>query len=152
VAPGEFASNSIGTLTFDLSRTDEGAQFDSGALFRFDLSGPGNHDVLAFTDDNSIPGVWTSDVLFNDNVINFTDLTGGSLAPGDYTLMTFDTDTTFEGLLQIGTGLEAYAGSTLTFNADTSVVLNLVPEPSTGLLAFLGLATLAALRGRRRSA
>lgn len=149
ISPGELGSSDTGTLTIDLSRTPEGAEFLSGAEFTFDLNGVSDHDVLAFIDDTSLADAFTSDVLFNGNLINFNDLTGGSLANGSYTLMTFDADTNYEGTLAIGTGLSSYSGSTLVFNDDSSVVLNLVPEPSTALLAMLGLLPL--LRRRMRS-
>lgn len=149
VSPGEFGANDTGVLTLDFSRTALGAEFLAGAEFTFDLNSMADLDQLAFTDDNLIVDLASSDVIFNGNTINFNDLTGGILALGNYTLMTFDADTTFEGTLVIGTGLSSYAGSSLIFNDDSSVVLNLVPEPSTALLALVGLIPL--LRRRRQA-
>jgi len=148
VSPGELGANDTGLLTLDFSRTALGAEFLAGAEFTIDLNGLADHDQIAFTDDNSIFDLGSSDVIFNGNTINFNDLTAGSLALGNYTLMTFDADTTYEGTLVIGTGLSSYAGSSLVFNDDSSIVLNLVPEPSTALLALVGLVPLLSRRRR----
>jgi len=120
VAPGNGAET--GTLDIDLSRTTEGASFASFATFEFDFGSTSN-DMIAFTDDASlVDSGW--DVSFNNNVIDFTDATSGSLPDGDYTLFTFDADTTYFGTLQVGSGLEAYGTATLSYNT-SDIVLTL---------------------------
>jgi len=120
VTPGNGAET--GTLDIDLSRTTEGASFEAFSTFEFDFGSTSN-DMVAFTDDASpVDSGW--DVSFNNNVIDFTDATSGSLPDGDYTLFTFDADTTYFGTLQVGSGLEAYGTATLSYNT-SDIVLTL---------------------------
>ena len=167
IAPGM----SIGTLTFDLTETigqedttgtpfevNEAATFESGAIFKFELGAAVATDLLVFLDDEDAGGTGDgtdgTDVVFNSNVINFTDLTAGSLDETTYTLMTFDRETVFTGTCVIGTGLGAYAGSYLTHTATVegtsggSIVLTVVPEPAT--MALLGLGGIGMLIRRKR--
>jgi autotransporter-associated beta strand protein len=141
VAPG---SGGIGTLTVDLSNASDTATFLSGAKFTFELAAPGHSDQLAFT------GLTLSvaDVTFNGNVIDFTN--AGGLAAGTYTLFTFDANNAYSGTLAIGTGLESFSSSYLTYNAN-SIMLTVVPEPSTtALLAGVGVIGLLIVRRRRQ--
>jgi fibronectin-binding autotransporter adhesin len=140
VAPGD---GGIGSLEVNLGGTTGSASFLSGSNFVFDLNAPGGSDVLDFTGLTASSG----DVIFNGNVINFNDL--GSLAPGLYTLMTFDADNAYTGTLAVGSGLGGYTGSFI-YNAD-SIQLNVVPEPSVAVLLLGGFAGMACLRLRRRN-
>jgi fibronectin-binding autotransporter adhesin len=140
VAPGD---GGIESLEINLAGTTGSASFLSGSSFVFDLSTPGTSDVLDFTGLTASSG----DVIFNGNVINFNDL--GSLAPGLYTLMTFDADNAYTGTLAVGSGLGGYTGSFI-YNAD-SIQLNVVPEPSVAVLLLGGFAGMACLRLRRRN-
>lgn len=137
VAPGD---GGIESLEINLASTTGTASFLSGSTFTFDLNAPGSSDVLDFSGLTASSG----DVVFNGNVVNFTNI--GGLAPGTYTLMTFDADNAYTGTLAIGTGLGSYTGSFI-YNAD-SIQLSVVPEPSTALLLLGGLAL---LRARRRN-
>lgn len=137
VAPGD---GGIESLEVNLAGTSGSASFLSGSTFVFDLNAPGSSDVLSFT------GVsLATDVVFNDNVVNFNNI--GGLAPGLYTIMTFDGANAYTGTLAVGTGLGSYSGEFI-YNAN-SIQLNVVPEPSAGMLLLGGLAGAAFLRGRR---
>ncbi|PAW78043.1 MAG: hypothetical protein B9S32_09150 [Verrucomicrobia bacterium Tous-C9LFEB] len=138
LAPGD----GLGTLTVALNNTGDSASFLAGAKFSFELAAPGTSDVLSFTGLSA-----ATDVIFNNNVIDFTNL--GGLAVGTYTLMTFDASNDYTGTLQIGTGLEAYAGSYLTYGAN-SILLNVVPEPGIWSLVLSGTVVLLFWRLRRK--
>jgi autotransporter-associated beta strand protein len=140
-ADGELAPDCLGTLTIDLGDGGQ-ALFDEGAYFTFAITLGGFVDQVEFAGAGS--------VAFHDNVVNFIDLSGGQLAAGEsYELFRFSAGTAVSGQLVLGTGLEAYAGSTLSLD-DGVVRLHTVPEPATlGLLA-LGLAGLGGFRRRRR--
>ena len=128
LAPG--VTGTAGNLTIALTNTGDSAAFATGSTFAFDLGAPGTNDKLVFT--GLAAGV--HDVTFNSNVVNFSSL--GGLAQGAYTLFTFDANNAYTGTLQIGTGLESFATSNFTYNAN-NIVLNVVPEPQTwALLAF----------------
>jgi autotransporter-associated beta strand protein len=139
VAPGDGV---LGHLEINLAGTTGTASFLSGSAFVFKLDAPGFSDGLAFTGLTASSG----DVVFNNNVVNFEDL--GGLAPGLYTLMTFDAADAYTGTLVVGAGLGSYSGEFI-YNAD-SIQLNVVPEPSTA--ALLGAAGLLAWSARRRRA
>ena len=124
--------NSVGTLTFNLSDDQGEIDFQAATVFAFELGAPGNNDQIAFTglrDD----GV---NVLFNDNTVNIIDI--GGLAPGTYTLFTFDQGDAYNGGLTLGSGLEDYAGSGFVYDTN-SISLTVIPEPGTGLLWLTGL-------------
>lgn len=93
-------------------------------------------DVLALTNAQA------NDMFFNNNAINFSDLSGGSLATDQYPLITSDALNRYSGLtiagdgtitagLSIDTGLSAYPGVTLQ-RIGNNIVLNItaVPEPA----------------------
>jgi autotransporter-associated beta strand protein len=138
VAPGDAV---IGDLEVNLAGTTGSASFLTGSTFVFKLDAPGSADALLFTGLAS-----ASDVIFNDNVVNFTNL--GGLAPGLYTLMTFDAANAYTGELVVGAGLGSYTGEFI-YNAD-SIQLNVIPEPSTAVLLLAG--GLAGWLARRRRA
>jgi fibronectin-binding autotransporter adhesin len=108
---------SIGTLTLD-SATTTGTLLTlaSGATILAELNNSLLSDRVALI--NGAAG----DVTFNNTVINFSDLSGGTLASGAYTLITADVPNVYTGLmtgangfitggLSIGTGLSAYTGA-----------------------------------------
>src|SRR5262249_12985825 len=110
IAPGA----SIGTLTIDDSNaTAPALTLSSGATLSFELNAGFQAEQVAIA--NAVAGA----VAFNNNVINFTDLSG-SLGQGDYTLFTSSAAGAYSNLtvdgsnvitagLSIGTGLSAYA-------------------------------------------
>jgi|GEM_PF-2932869 autotransporter-associated beta strand repeat len=137
LSPGD---GGAGFLTMDLGMTNGTATFLAGAKFQFDLGG--DSDRMIFE------GTSAGDVRFHDNVINFQ--LGDGFVPGTYTLFTFDTVGAYTGTLQIGTGLEAYEGSSLVYDGN-SIRLLVVPEPSAVLLCAGGLAVLCGCRrGKKR--
>jgi autotransporter-associated beta strand protein len=134
VAPG---NGGLGAFTINLASTTGKAVFQPGARFVFDLASPGLSDTLDFS------GLSAGDVVFNGNVVDFTNL--GGLAPGNYTLFTFDAANAYTGSLVLGAGLDAYEAS-FVYNSQ-SIVLNIVPEPATLVLCA---GALGALFFRRR--
>ncbi len=164
IAPGD---GGVGTLTIDQSASARtNLWMNSGASFAFDLGAGLSSDTIAFVGNAAV-----TEAGFAATVINFTDLTTGSLAAGDYLLFSGDADTDYSGLtlggafsgasfsgslidsgLSIGTGLEAYSGLTL-FQSGSSIFLNVaaIPEPST-FAALLGAGMLGAGLCRRRRA
>lgn len=140
VAPGD---GGIESLEVNLAGTTGSASFLSGSTFIFDLNAPGSSDELTFSGLTAS----SSDVAFNGNTVNFNNL--GGLAPGTYTLMTFDAGDAYTGTLTVGTGLGSYSGSFI-YNAD-SIQLSVVPEPSVAVLLIGGFAGMAWLRARRRN-
>lgn len=134
ISPG----NSLGTLSIDLGSTGQ-AVFEKDAYFVFDLTLGGASDQLIF--------LGTGDILFNDNEIHFINLAGTTLDLGTYTLMIFDEEANVSGELVIGSGLEDYAGSTLSMD-NGKLDLNLIPEPSALILLMLGAAALISWRRR----
>jgi autotransporter-associated beta strand protein len=164
VAPGDAG---IGTLTFDQSASARtNLWMSSGATFSFELGAGVTADKIAF-----IGNAGVTEAGFSSTVINFTDLTAGSLSTGDYLLFDGDSNTNYSGLtlggafagasvsgtaissgLGIGTGLSGYTSSTLFVSGnDIYVNVSAVPEPSTfAALAGLGALGLASQRRRRR--
>lgn len=139
VAPGD---GGIESLEINLAGTTGSASFIAGSTFSFDLAGLGSNDVLSFTGLTAS----SSDVVFNGNTVNFTNL--GGLTTGVYTLFTFDQANAYTGLLALGTGLGSYTANFI-YNAD-SIQLNVVPEPGSMALVLGGLAVIA-FRLRRRA-
>lgn len=121
VSPGDA---NIGKLTFKL--TSGGATFNSASSFTFDLA---TGSQLAFTSVSSL-----DTVAFNGNALNFT----GAVAPGTYTLFTFDnaSGTDYSGTLALGSGLGSYASSSSVVYNPNNIQLDVIsaPEPSTATL------------------
>jgi autotransporter-associated beta strand protein len=127
---------------------------NSGATLSYNLNSGLAADQLAIVSGAA------GDVVFNNNVINFNDLSAGALTLGDYTLFSSDTANTYSGLtlsgsditggLTIGSGLGAYTAD--LEESGNNIVLDItaspVPEPTT--VALIGLGGLAALVIRRR--
>ena len=77
ISPG----NTIGTLTFDSSSTTSPVlTLGAGAAISDEL----NNSFLA--DQIALINGAAGDIVFNNNVVNFSDLSGGTLAGGTYTL------------------------------------------------------------------
>lgn len=154
LAPGA----SLGTLTLDGSGNGAAKvlTLDASSVLSFDLnsSGTGNFQ----SDTIALVGGSAGDIVFNNNVINFTDLSLGSLAPGNYLLFSADVSSAYSGLglsgstivsgLSIGSGLDSYAGSSLQLSGN-NIYVQVVPEPQTYLLmALAGLTLLLRRRAR----
>lgn len=139
VNEGDFSANML-TL-YDTSRVEvTGGEFkvtntltltEAGARFTFDLNQPGQIDITgAFT----VQGETYLDFL------NFS-------TPGSYTLFTFGSSNASQGNILLGNLPEGFEGE-LDFNAN-SIVLNVIPEPASGVL-FLGAMMAAGIFGHRR--
>lgn len=140
VAPG---LNGIGAMTIDLTQSIGKTDFRTGSSFLFDLGSNHSSDRLFFA------GTGIGDILFSTNVINFTLV--DTISPGLYTLFSFDSPLAYSGGLVIGTGLEAYEqaeGVHLIYNP-TNIQLQIVPEASTIVLVFLGVAAIGWMRRKR---
>jgi hypothetical protein len=158
VAPGD---GGIGTLTLSGASTAATLlSLASGAKFAFDLDSEGIGSRLS--DKLVLTSGSAGDISFGGNVINFIDLSGGSLDPGVYTLFTATTANNYAGLafdgsnyitagLTIGTGLSSYPGSSLQL-VGNDIVLNVVavPEPATWSFIMAGLGALMIFERRCR--
>jgi autotransporter-associated beta strand protein len=125
IAPGA----SIGTLTIDnVNASVPALTLGAGATLRYELNNSFQSDKISIL--NAAAGA----VAFNNNAINFTDLSG-SLGTGDYTLimasaagaysnLTVDGSNVITAGLSIGTGLEAYATKSLKLSGN-NIVLNI---------------------------
>jgi len=143
IAPGD---GGIGTLTLNSANTTAAVlSLASGAKFTFELNSGLQSDKIAL-----VSGAANDIVFGGSNLINFSDLSGGSLAHGAYHLFTADVAGAYSGFgnLSIGTGLGAYTGSNLQVLGN-DIVLNVVPEPSTWALLAFSLTTVIVLRRRR---
>lgn len=132
--------NGIGMMTIDLSQSTGKADFQAGSSFLFDLADNHASDRLTFL------GAASGDILFSSNIIDFAS--SSDLAPGLYTLFTFDSAGAYSGGLVIGTGLEAYDAH-LVFNP-TNIQLQIVPEANITLQVCLGLAIVGVMSWKRR--
>jgi len=151
LSPG--AGVGISTLTLNGLNTTTLLSLASGATLSYDLNTGLQSDQTAI-----INGV-TGDVLFNNTVINFIDLSGGSLTTGQYILFSSDAANTYTGLttsgpdiiggLTIGYGVGAYVADLET--SGNNIILNItaVPEPTTLALAGLGGVALLVLRRKK---
>jgi autotransporter-associated beta strand protein len=152
-SPGD---SGIGTLTISGAlNTGTLLAFSSGATLRYYLNTGLQSSQAAIT------GGTAGDVVFNNNVINFTDLSGGNLSSGLYTLFSSTSANAYSGLtlsgsdiiggLSIGTGLGSY-NSDLEISGD-DVVLDVQPAPEPGAVALmvLGLMLSGFVVQRRRS-
>ncbi|MEO6845689.1 MAG: autotransporter-associated beta strand repeat-containing protein [Chthoniobacterales bacterium] len=154
LAPGDIEV--INTLSLDGSSNSAAhlLTLGTGATLEFDLDVSLASDRIALL-SNSVGGI-----SFNDNVINFTDLSDGNLAYGSYTLFTAPNLTDYSGLtvdgngniiggLTIGTGVSDF-NANLSYSGN-NIVLNLaaVPEPSTWLLLVIGFSGLFFVRKKK---
>lgn len=154
VAPGDVNDSGAAiaageSLGFDLSGTTGNVTFESGAAISINLNASiGNvAESLAFI--GLVAG--QADVAFNNNLVNFS-ITGGLLADGLYTLVSFDAANAYSGQLVLGSGLESYTASLIHGANGIQLAIGVIPEPSVASLAA-GLAVLGfATAGRRRRA
>jgi len=160
LAPGNVDDNGVstlGTLTIDSGRSTAAhiLTLESGASLQFDLDAGLSSDRLSLLNGSA------ADLLFNGNIINFSDLSHGHLAAGDYILFTADALADYSGLfsgatnqvtgLTVGTGLESYTANLAMSGNNLILQVAVVPEPSTWALLALGLAVLYRSRARRLS-
>ncbi len=142
IAPGDSSSNSgIGTLTIDGSTSARSvAAFETGATLLFRLGTSNAASKFALT------GGTTNDVFFNNNVVNFTDMSGGSVSSGAHVIFSTDVAGAFNGLttdasgtitagLTIGTGLSAFTNTSLQV-VGNNIVLNLTNPNAPVPVAF----------------
>lgn len=154
IAPG---IGGLGTLTIDSlsSGASNVLLLAPDATFVFELNAGLQSDKIALTNGSY------GDIAFGGNTINFLDLSSGTLANGRYTLFTADVQDAYSGLtmdaqgfisggLTIGSGLAAYAGSTLQV-VENDIVLNVIPEPASFATLAGGIAMLLGMRRRRQS-
>lgn len=131
IAPGDPATSSgVGTLTIDQTASNQSVlNFSTGGTVTFDLNTSGN-DKVAF-----VGKAGTTEVFYNSTVLNFTDLSAGLLASGQYVLFQGDANTNYGGLttdgsgfitagLSIGSGLSSYTSTSLQL-VGNNIVLNL---------------------------
>ncbi len=156
IAPG--TPSTIGTLTLSHQGSSVATLLSlaRGAQFTFKLSNSGNDSLMI---SNGLDG--GKDIAFNNDSVNFTDLTHGLLSPGQYLLIGDSASTGYTGLaldsnnnitsgLTIAPGfLTTYGGSTLQ-EINGNIVLNLVPEPTAAVSLLGGAGILLGLRRRRR--
>lgn len=152
IAPG----SGIGTLTINrmLTTAINAVSLSSDAKFSFELNTGLQSDTVA------IAFGLGNDIAFSGNTINFSDLSAGTLAFGRYTLFTADVSGAYAGLvtdsngfitsgLAIGTGLQAYPGSTLQVSGN-DIVLNVIPEPGSVANLLVGLGAVLGMYRRRK--
>lgn len=154
VSPGDLTSAGAAisageNLTFDLSATAGKVTFAAGALIALDFTVGGStvNESLAFTGLSA----GLADVVFDDNKVNFSIV--GTLADGLYTLATFDANNAYSGLLDFGTGLEAYETKAFVYNANSiQLQIGAIPEPASAAMlgGLIALGFGAASRRRRK--
>jgi T5SS/PEP-CTERM-associated repeat protein len=156
LAPGD--TGTIGKLTINSSGNTAAhvLSLNSGAALQFNLGAGLTSANLTLT--NAVAGA----LVFNNNVINFNDLTAGNLAAGTYQLITATDASDYSGLtydpnglitsgLTIGTGLGNDSASLSLVGNNIDLTLA-VPEPSFWALMGMGLFTvLLQSRIRRKS-
>lgn len=139
LAPGD---GGIGTLTLDGSASSASLLvLNGGASLSFDLGAGNTSDTLKLLNAQNL------EVFFNNNVINFTDLTGGNLNAGQYLLFQSDlgSGNTYSGLTEDGSGyitaglsaagLSGY--STSLQQVGQNIFLNVAPVPEPAPIALL---------------
>ncbi|EDY16765.1 autotransporter-associated beta strand repeat protein [Chthoniobacter flavus Ellin428] len=140
LSPGDPGTNGgVGTLTINGATSARSvASLESGGTLSFKLNVSNAASNVALVNGQS------SDVFFNNNVVNFTDLSGGNLSAGAHVLFSSDIAGAFSGLttdgsgnitagLTIGSGLGGYPSSTLMLvgnNIVLNVVLPVIPPPN----------------------
>ncbi|MGC3989745.1 MAG: PEP-CTERM sorting domain-containing protein [Chthoniobacteraceae bacterium] len=148
-------SKSIGTLTFSLGSTTGKLTLNSGASFSFDLGTGLTSDQVAIT------GGTANSVVFNSNLINLNDLSGGNLTAGTYTLFSANAVSDYSGItldgngnitagLSIGTGIAGYTANLQESGNNIVLSLAAVPEPSTWAMVLGGLGVLGFRQRFRR--
>lgn len=148
VLPGN-GVNAGEKLTFDLAGIQDPqyiVDFNAGAKIGIDISSVEGASYLVFS------GLSFADqVVFNNNVVDFSILGGQVLADGLYTLATFSGQGSYAGSWVLGSGLESYSDVELIYS-DNSIQLRVgvIPEPSTVAAFIGGGALLAAMVIRRR--
>jgi autotransporter-associated beta strand protein len=154
LAPGD---GGIGTLTLDGSASSASLLIlNGGATLSYELGAGNTSDALKLLNAQN------NEVIFNNNIINFTDLTAGSLGSGQYLLFQSDlaSGNTYNGLTEDGSGyitggltaagLSGYGTSLQQVGQDIYLNIAAVPEPTTlGLLGLSGLMLGFAARRRR---
>ena len=156
---GVIADHTSGTGTLAFTKTGTGTIALSGATLSFNLGAALTASSLSLTSSfaNEVTGL-------SGNTFNFADLTSGSLALGEYTLIQSDDSTSnpFSGLV-LGTltgfnitGLSAYTQdefelqlNQLSGSGDYAIQLDVIPEPSTWVMMIGGLAMLVFWLRRR---
>lgn len=148
IAPGSVDSNGVstlGTLTIDSGSSTAAhiLTLESGATLQFDLGAGLTSDRLSLLNGS------VADLLFNSNIINFTDLSHGHLTAGNYILFTADALADYSGLfsgtnnqvtgLTMGTGLESYTANLAMSGNNLVLQIAAVPEPTTFMLLVGGL-------------
>ncbi len=131
LAPG---AGGVGTLTLDSSSA-------AGPLLTLAAGATISEDLNAsfLSDKTAVIHAAANDVTFNGNIINFTDLTGGTLASGSYPIITADAAGAYSGLtvdgsnnitsgLSIGSGLSGYSTAVLQ-QIGNNIVLT-IPGPA----------------------
>jgi len=160
LSPGDissFGASIPGTLTIDSGHSSAAhiLTLESGATLQFDLGAGLTSDRISLLNGS------VADLLFNSNIINFTDLTSGHLASGDYVLFSAGDLADYSGLfsatdnsvtgLSIGSGLETYQAHLAMSGTNLVLEVAAVPEPSTWALLGLGFGPLLfRFRVRRR--
>lgn len=153
LAPGD--QTAVGTLRFNgVGFAGTLLTLKTGATLDFRLGANGVSDQIALWNFAS------GDLSLSGNVINFTD--AGGLSEGNtYTLFTFFSDAgtsvAASGIasgLVLGSGLEAFTGNQLVYNANSIQLIvgaSVIPEPSAyAVLLSVSTLLLAAARRRRR--
>jgi hypothetical protein len=140
LAPG----NSIGTLTFAANLDIALAVSNLTGALKFELGAPGNHDQIVLS---------AGTLSIGNGLLEFDDFsfTDSGVTNGTYIL--FSTDSAIDGTL--GGSLTGFIGAyqaTLSLgDSNTDIMLTVVPEPSSFVLAGAGLLLLAWRRISRRS-
>lgn len=119
LAPGDATGAPTGTFTINgTNSARSAASFEAGGTLSIRLNTGLAASKVALT------GGQSNDVFFNNNVVNFTDVSGGALSSGQYVIFSSDVAGAFSGLttdgsgtitagLTIGTGLGSFSNTSL---------------------------------------